>query len=223
MVATHALQVLPGGHQFLVGADAGRVLRGSWVGVPPAPKQYLPADHATLSSTATHGSPSREKGRYASSVTALHVSPFCPQAFLSGHDTGMVTLHYLDSHEAAVVWPEAASGAVAVVRWSASRPAVFLVLDKLCTLYTWDLTRSRNAPIIVQQVRYPVCVLIASASRSGIIYTYVSDASICMLPRWLARTTDCIVLMHCRYVCALVLHACEPSIASRCLHTCLYA
>ena len=36
------LQVLPSyPRQFIVGADGGKVLRGCWVGVPPAPKEYI--------------------------------------------------------------------------------------------------------------------------------------------------------------------------------------
>lgn len=66
-----ALQALPlNPRHFLVAADGGRVLKGSWVGPPPAPKEYLAHDHgavATLEGTGRVPVPT--------SVTALHISP----------------------------------------------------------------------------------------------------------------------------------------------------
>ena len=76
-------------------------------------------------------------------ITSLHVSPFWPMAFLAGHDNGTVVLHTSECASASLIWPEAAAGRVQAVRWSPTRPCVFFVLDALCTVHSFDLTRSR--------------------------------------------------------------------------------
>ncbi|GFR41343.1 hypothetical protein Agub_g2028 [Astrephomene gubernaculifera] len=145
MVQTFSLQVLPGADmQLLAGADAGKVLRGSMVGAPPAPKEYVPDDHQS----AVANRPSANF--VASCVTCLHASPFLPHAFVSGHSTGTVALHSVHGSTAAAVWPDVSRGKVLVVRWSPVRPAVFYALDSLCTLFTFDLTVSRTAPVSAQ-------------------------------------------------------------------------
>ena len=139
MVQSSAIQVLPSAsRQFLVAADGGRVLKGSWVGLAPPPKEYVPHDHSAGAVLAGTG-----RIKMPSCVTSLHVSPTCPWAFLAGHDDGTVTLHGLGLATAALVWPGVAPGGVRVVRWSPSRPAVFFVLDRMCTLSCFDLTKNR--------------------------------------------------------------------------------
>ncbi len=124
---------------FLVGADGGRVLKGSWVGAAPPPKQYVPHDHGSAATLEGMG-----RARVPSLVTALHVSPSCPWAFLAGHDDGTVTLHGLAMQTAAASWPGVAAGGVRALRWSPARPCVFFVLDAMCMLSCFDLSKNRQ-------------------------------------------------------------------------------
>ncbi|GLC72440.1 hypothetical protein PLESTF_001247900 [Pleodorina starrii] len=145
LVQTFSLQVLPGADmQLLVGSDAGKVLRGSMVGAPPAPKEYVPDDHQSAIANSPAAQP------VPSCVTCLAASPFVPHVFLSGHSNGTVTLHSVHVSAAAAVWPDVTRGKILVVRWSPLRPAVFFALDSLCTLFTFDLTASRTAPVASQ-------------------------------------------------------------------------
>lgn len=76
---TYALQLLTHhSRQFVVGADGGKVLRGSWVGAPPAPKEYIADDHMSEAASSLSAS------AIPSSATTLHTSPFYPSAFLAG-------------------------------------------------------------------------------------------------------------------------------------------
>ncbi|KXZ56466.1 hypothetical protein GPECTOR_1g417 [Gonium pectorale] len=145
LVQTFSLQVLSGPDMdLLAGSDAGKVLRGSLVGVPPAPKEYIPDDHRSAVATRPSARP------VPSCVTCLHASPFVPIAFVSGHSNGTVALHGLHGGAAAAVWPDVTRGKVLVVRWSPVRPAVFYALDSLCTVFTFDLAASRTAPVAAQ-------------------------------------------------------------------------
>mmetsp|Transcript_7254 Transcript_7254/g.15826 ORF Transcript_7254/g.15826 Transcript_7254/m.15826 type:complete len:708 (+) Transcript_7254:280-2403(+) len=143
-VQAFALQVLPGHQrQFIVGADGGKVLRGSWVGLPPAPKEFIPADHNSAQACTS-------RSFLPACITSLHVSPFCAHAFLAGHDDGTIVLHSTDAATAAAMWPSVTSGRVVSVRWSPTRPCVFFALDSLCTVYCFDLTRERSRPFYSQ-------------------------------------------------------------------------
>ena len=57
---------------FLVAADGGRVLKGSWVGTAPAPKEYVAHDHGAAATLGGTG-----RARVPTCVTAIHVSPVC--------------------------------------------------------------------------------------------------------------------------------------------------
>ncbi|KAG1661081.1 hypothetical protein FOA52_004543 [Chlamydomonas sp. UWO 241] len=133
-VQARSLAALPAQRAFLVGADAGRVLKGSWAGLAPAPKEYVSHDHASAACLTGTG-----RARVPSIVTDVQLSPHVPWAFLSGHDDGTVTLHSVGQSTAAAVWPGAAPGGVAALRWSPSRPAQFFVLDGMCTVHAFDL------------------------------------------------------------------------------------
>ncbi|EFJ44849.1 hypothetical protein VOLCADRAFT_94869 [Volvox carteri f. nagariensis] len=129
LVQTFSLQVLPGADmQLLVGSDAGKVLRGSLLGAPPAPKEYVPDDHKS----------------------PLAIQSNAPPLFVSGHSNGTVTLHCMHASPAVSVWPDVSRGKMLVVRWSPLRPTVFFALDSLCMLFTFDLTVSRSAPTAAQ-------------------------------------------------------------------------
>lgn len=144
--AIQALPQLP--RQFLVAADAGKVLKGSWAGVASPPKELVAHDH--LSAAILEGA---GRLRVPSRVTALHVSTHCPWAVLSGHDDGTVAIHGLASSTAALVWPSCVGGAVKVVKWSPARPCVFFVLDSLCTVSVFDLAKGsegRYGPVHTQ-------------------------------------------------------------------------
>ena len=144
--AIQALPQLP--RQFLVAADAGKILKGSWAGVAAPPKELLAHDH--LSAAILEGA---GRLRVPSKVTAVHLSPLCPWAVLSGHDDGTVAIHGLASSTAALIWPSCVGGAVKFVKWSPSRPCVFFVLDSLCTVSVFDLAKGsegRFGPVHTQ-------------------------------------------------------------------------
>lgn len=142
-VQSSAIQALPQNpRHFLVAGDAGRILKGSWAGLAPPPKELVAHDH--LSAAVLDGT---GRMRVPSRVTALHVSPFCAWGVLSGHDDGTIALHGVASATASLVWPAAVGGAVLAARWSPARPCVFLVLDALCTVHVFDLVKSRSAPV----------------------------------------------------------------------------
>ncbi|GLI68764.1 hypothetical protein VaNZ11_013255 [Volvox africanus] len=145
LVQTFSLQVLPGADmQLLAGSDAGKVLRGSLVGAPPAPKEYVPDDYMSPMANRTNADPQ------PSCVACMAVSPFVPNLFVSGHSNGNVTLHSVHMSAALLVWPEVSRGKMLVVRWSPLRPAVFFALDSLCTVFTFDILVSRTAPVAAQ-------------------------------------------------------------------------
>jgi len=127
--------------QLVVGCDGGRVARGSWVGTPPAPKEYV-ADDATSAAAVT-----RAAGSVPSAVTCLATSPYHPKAFLAGHGTGTVCLHSTSAAAAVLLWPELGAGGVTGLAWSPTRPACFFVLDAACTLHHFDLTKSLSGPV----------------------------------------------------------------------------
>lgn len=147
MLQAFSLQVLPGQqHEFMVGADAGKVLKGSVVGLPPAPKELIADDHTSrVGRTAA-------AGVLPSNVTALHASPFHPKALLSGHNNGTVALHCTNTATAALVWPELARGGVKAIRWSPSRPCTFFVLDGTCNLHCFDIQQVQQAANCVTSV-----------------------------------------------------------------------
>ncbi|KAG2446162.1 hypothetical protein HXX76_000757 [Chlamydomonas incerta] len=141
-VPTYSLVVMPGSDmQLLAGSDAGKVLRGSLVGVPPAPKEYIPDDHKSDIANRPSAPP------LPSMVTCLAASPFVPYAFASGHSNGTVAVHSLYGAAAAAVFPDVSRGKIIAIRWSPVRPAVLFALDSLCTMYTFDLIASKNAPV----------------------------------------------------------------------------
>lgn len=127
---------------FVVGSDAGKVLRGCWAGAPPAPKEYAADDRTSVPASAAASAvlPSR--------VTSLHASPFCPHAFLAGHSDGTVALHSARHSYPALMWPELARGGVVAVRWSPLRPCVFLVQDAVGVLHLFDLSASTRSPLV---------------------------------------------------------------------------
>ncbi|KAG2440517.1 hypothetical protein HYH02_010395 [Chlamydomonas schloesseri] len=141
-VPTYSLAVMPGSDmQLLAGSDGGKVLRGSLVGVPPAPKEYVPDDHKSDIANRPSAPP------MPSMVTCLAASPFVPYAFASGHSNGTVAVHSLYGAAAAAVFPDVSRGKIIAVRWSPVRPAVLFALDSLCTVFTFDLIASKNAPV----------------------------------------------------------------------------
>lgn len=106
-VPTYSLVVMPGSDmQLLAGSDAGKVLRGSLVGVPPAPKEYIPDDHKSDIANRPSAPP------VPSMVTCLAASPFVPYAFASGHSNGTVAVHSLYGAAAAAVFPDVSRGKV---------------------------------------------------------------------------------------------------------------
>lgn len=162
LVQTFCLQVMPGAEmQLLAGSDAGRVLRGSLVGAPPAPKEYVADNHK--SPVATRSS----APAIPSCVTCLATSPFVPAMFASGHSNGAVTVHTMHVSAAVEVWSDVSRGKILVVRWSPLRPAVFFALDSMCMLYTFDLTASRTAPVAMQSFMLKVGLRGSMSSQLG--------------------------------------------------------
>jgi hypothetical protein len=129
--AAACLAVLPGpGQQLLVGCASGAVLRAACVGVPSAPSEFVPqlwqrqSPAAAGADCTTSGSDqARASGRRgartakAGAVTAIAVSPACPNAFLVAHACGTLHLHSASRSHAVLAWPGFSSSGWAAVRW----------------------------------------------------------------------------------------------------------
>lgn len=87
-VPTHCLALLSGARergQLVAGGCGGRALRGSWVGTPPAPKEFIGDDFESAAAVS-----SAAAAAITGNVTALAASPYHPQvgawALCSGRD-----------------------------------------------------------------------------------------------------------------------------------------
>lgn len=157
------LALVPGeGQQLLVGTAAGAVLRGARIGRPPPPRVYAPRElRPSLVQQALNGGEpggggwgggSRVAGdagaggaggaggacggaaACGSAVTCLDVSPFCAEAFLSGHGDGCMALHSLGWSGAARVWAAAGAGPLVSVRWAGTVARDRFEMRMLCAV-----------------------------------------------------------------------------------------
>jgi hypothetical protein len=83
VVPVNCLALLKGqreGGQLLAGSEGGRVLRGSWVGTPPPPKEYVPEDSRSPALTSSAAA----TRLLTSAVTCLATSPFQPKVCVRG-------------------------------------------------------------------------------------------------------------------------------------------
>jgi len=127
-------------NKLLVGTNQGNTLHAMRFGDRAAPRAFA--------------SPS------GGDVSSLDFSPFAPEHFLAGCDSGHVALFKVDSAEpvdkwevpafAANPWQTTTSGvnSVAWVQWSKQRPGVFFVLDTAGVLHIWDLLENINGPVL---------------------------------------------------------------------------
>lgn len=78
-----------------------------------------------------------------------HLHP-CSQA---GCSDGSIRLHQLTSECPLLQWNDSTEGhAVTGLRWSLTRPAVFLAQDETSCIYIWDLLESDLGPVAKQLI-----------------------------------------------------------------------
>jgi hypothetical protein len=130
--------------QLLVGSEACRVLRGSWLGTCPAPKVIvattLPSSQPLQSSLNSHAPPSLPVAH----VCCVAVSPHAPDVFVAARSDGGASLHSTRSSQPAMEWPAVGLGTILGLAWCPSRPACFIALDGACQLHWFDLSKVRK-------------------------------------------------------------------------------
>ncbi|XP_039111786.1 cytoplasmic dynein 2 intermediate chain 1 isoform X1 [Hyaena hyaena] len=138
--ATQTLNVkfLPSdpGH-FIVGTDVGLISHGTRQDLRVSPRLYKP----------------QQRGMRPVRVNAIDFSPFGEPIFLAGCSDGSIRLHQLTSERPLLQWDGGTGGhAVTGLRWSLTRPAVFLAQDDTSCIYVWDLLESDLGPVAKQLV-----------------------------------------------------------------------
>ncbi|GBF99078.1 hypothetical protein Rsub_11849 [Raphidocelis subcapitata] len=214
-VCATCLALVPGeGQQLLVGTAAGTVLRGARFGAAPPPRVYTPDEPrpplAALAAALNGGLGSGGEGGdqlsaacSGAAVTAVAVSPFRPDCFLSARADGSLALHSLARSAAARTWRPAAGGGapLAAVRWSPARAAAAVSVDARGGLLLWDFARDAKAPVSSLQLPQPLpagpaaaaCVAfeLVPSSRGGALAAVAAFADGRVLwralPDWLWR------------------------------------
>nr|XP_055191049.1 cytoplasmic dynein 2 intermediate chain 1 isoform X2 [Nyctereutes procyonoides] len=122
---------------FIVGTDMGLISHGTRQDLRVSPKLYKPQQHDVR--------PVR--------VNVIDFSPFGEPVFLAGCSDGSIRLHQLTSECPLLQWNDSTEGhAVTGLRWSLTRPAVFLAQDETSCIYIWDLLESDLGPVAKQLI-----------------------------------------------------------------------
>uniref|UniRef100_A0A8C0SSQ8 Cytoplasmic dynein 2 intermediate chain 1 n=1 Tax=Canis lupus familiaris TaxID=9615 RepID=A0A8C0SSQ8_CANLF len=122
---------------FIVGTDMGLISHGTRQDLRVSPKLYKPQQHDVR--------PVR--------VNVIDFSPFGEPVFLAGCSDGSIRLHQLTSECPLLQWNGSTEGhAVTGLRWSLTRPAVFLAQDETSCIYIWDLLESDLGPVAKQLI-----------------------------------------------------------------------
>ncbi|XP_041608654.1 cytoplasmic dynein 2 intermediate chain 1 isoform X2 [Vulpes lagopus] len=122
---------------FIVGTDMGLISHGTRQDLRVSPKLYKPQQHDVR--------PVR--------VNVIDFSPFGEPVFLAGCSDGSIRLHQLTSECPLLQWDGSTEGhAVTGLRWSLTRPAVFLAQDETSCIYIWDLLESDLGPVAKQLI-----------------------------------------------------------------------
>ncbi|XP_034496051.1 WD repeat-containing protein 60 isoform X1 [Ailuropoda melanoleuca] len=122
---------------FIVGTDMGLISHGTRQDLRVSPKLYKPQQHGTR----------------PVEVNVIDFSPFGEPIFLAGCSDGSIRLHQLTSECPLLQWDGSTDGhAVTGLRWSLTRPAVFLAQDDTSCIYIWDLLESDLGPVAKQLI-----------------------------------------------------------------------
>uniref|UniRef100_A0A667GYT6 Cytoplasmic dynein 2 intermediate chain 1 n=1 Tax=Lynx canadensis TaxID=61383 RepID=A0A667GYT6_LYNCA len=135
---TLSVKFLPSdpGH-FIVGTDTGLISHGTRQDLRVSPKLYKP----------------QQCGMRPVRVHVMDFSPFGEPIFLAGCSDGSIRLHQLTSERPLLQWDGGTDGrAITGLRWSLTRPAVFLAQDDTSCIYIWDLLESDLGPVAKQLI-----------------------------------------------------------------------
>ncbi|XP_035923004.2 cytoplasmic dynein 2 intermediate chain 1 isoform X4 [Halichoerus grypus] len=122
---------------FIVGTDVGLISHGTRQDLRVSPKLYKP----------------QQPGMRPVKVNVIDFSPFGEPIFLAGCSDGSIRLHQLTSECPLLQWDGSTNGhAVIGLRWSLTRPAVFLAQDDTSCIYIWDLLESDLGPVAKQLI-----------------------------------------------------------------------
>ncbi|XP_003983320.2 cytoplasmic dynein 2 intermediate chain 1 isoform X1 [Felis catus] len=135
---TLSVKFLPSdpGH-FIVGTDMGLISHGTRQDLRVSPKLYKP-QQCEMRPVRVH---------------VMDFSPFGEPIFLAGCSDGSIRLHQLTSERPLLQWDGGTDGrAITGLRWSLTRPAVFLAQDDTSCIYIWDLLESDLGPVAKQLI-----------------------------------------------------------------------
>ncbi|XP_029776687.1 WD repeat-containing protein 60 [Suricata suricatta] len=122
---------------FVVGTDVGVISHGARQDLRVSPRLYKP----------------RQRGLRPVRVNVIDFSPFGDPIFLAGCSDGSIRLHQLLSERPLLQWDGGTGGRpVTGLRWSWTRPAVFLAQDDASCIYIWDLLESDLGPVAKQLI-----------------------------------------------------------------------
>lgn len=78
-------------------------------------------------------------------AVSLDISPFLPNTFLAGFNSGEIALFSFSNKLPIVTWQMESE--IVKVEWSMHRPAIFFALDKSGLINIYDLIQSINEPV----------------------------------------------------------------------------
>lgn len=141
-VYTPALATIPGEtNEFVVAADGGRCFKGARYSRPTAPRKYYANDDPIES----------QSGRECTdAVASVDASPFLPGVFVAAHANGCLAVHHCSRAHALLSWRDFGATGLCCVRWSQSKPGVFLALDDEANVHIFDLLERTNGPSAVE-------------------------------------------------------------------------
>ncbi|XP_074049343.1 cytoplasmic dynein 2 intermediate chain 1 isoform X2 [Macrotis lagotis] len=124
-------------NHFIIGTDMGVISHGARYESKVSPKLFKP----------------QQRGERPVRVTVIDFSPFGEPMFLAGCSDGSIRLHQLTSEYPICQWNNSTNGqAIVSVKWTQTRPAVFLVQDDISTIYIWDLLENDLGPVVKQLI-----------------------------------------------------------------------
>ncbi|XP_068942170.1 cytoplasmic dynein 2 intermediate chain 1 [Petaurus breviceps papuanus] len=124
-------------NRFVIGTDMGVISHGARHDSKVSPKLFKP----------------QQREERPVKVTVIEFSPFGEPVFLAGCSDGSIRLHQLNSEYPICQWNNSTNGqAIIALKWTQTRPAVFLVQDDISNIYIWDLLENDLGPVAKQLI-----------------------------------------------------------------------
>ncbi|XP_074123398.1 cytoplasmic dynein 2 intermediate chain 1 isoform X2 [Sminthopsis crassicaudata] len=124
-------------NRFIIGTDMGVISHGARHDSKVSPKLFKP----------------QQREERPVKVNVIDFSPFGEPMFLAGCSDGSIRLHQLNSEYPICQWNDTTNGqAIIALKWTQTRPAVFLVQDDISNIYIWDLLENDLGPVAKQLI-----------------------------------------------------------------------